>query len=183
MAVTYTNTTTRTYTRARMHLIRVQFRKSFATRFAYTPTCIEALPGAVEEQLVSSLTVYADTSAGESVASVTLRIDWGAHGTSSRRPPRVSIDARSRDDVSPQLEVFEESFEDFVEEQGLVLDRRIELSEACRDDPTRYEATFARLDLVPADPIRWKNKPLGQTERIRGLAEMSAEVQFADDEA
>ena len=181
MAVTYTNTTTRTYTRARMHLIRVQF-KSFATRFAYTPTCIEALPGAVEEQLVSSLTVYADTSAGESVASVTLRIDWGAHDE-LKETTEVSIDARWRDDVSPQLEVFEESFEDFVEEQGLVLDRRIELSEACRDDPTRYEATLARLDLVPADPIRWKNKPLGQTERIRGLAEMSAEVQFADDEA
>lgn len=181
MAQTYTNTTTRTYTRARMHLIRVQF-KSFAMRFGYTPACTEGLPSAVEEQLVSSLTVFANTPAGETVASVTLKIDWVAHDE-LKETTEVSIDARWRDDVSPQLGVFEEGFEDFVEEQGLVLDRRVQLSDACHADPALYEATMERLDLVPADAIRWKNKPMGQSERIRGLAELSAEVQFADDEA
>lgn len=179
MALTYTNTSTRTYTRARMYLIRVQFQ-SFAVRFAYTPGCIEALPSAVEEQLVTSLTVYAKTPSDETVAAVKLRIDWVAHDE-MKETTEVSIDDRWRDDVSPQLDQFEETFMDFVEEQGLIINRRIGLSDACRADPALYQATLERLDLVPGDPIQWKASPVGHAERIQRLGELSAEIQFADD--
>lgn len=180
MAQTYTNTTTRTYTRARMHLIRVQF-KSFAVRFGYTPELVDGLEAALEEQLVSRLVVYANTPEGETAASVSLRIDWVAHDE-LKETKEVSIDSRWRNDVSPQLGVFEESFEDFISEQGLVLDRRVGLSDHCRADPALLAATRVRLGLIPGGPISWKNNPLSQSERIRGLAELSTEILLADDE-
>lgn len=180
MAQTYTNTTTRTYTRARMHLLRVQFL-SFATRFGYTPKFIKELPAAVEERLVSSLSVYANTPSGEAAASVTLRIDWEAHDE-LKETTEVSIDARWNKDVSPQLEVFEETFEDYLEDQGLVLERRVLLSDKVRADPALNEEVMERLNLISAEPIKWKRQPLGQTDRLRALAELSTEIQFADDE-
>jgi hypothetical protein len=180
MAHSYTNTRTQTYTRARMHLIRVQF-KSFASRFHYSDSCIEALPDAIKDGLVSALIVYANNEAGQTVASVDLHIDWTAHDE-LKETLEVTIDARWKDDVSPQVDIFGEGFEEFVASKDLTLNRRVVLSDKCRANPELYEVAMERLGLVPGEKVVWKADPIGQSERLRGLAEMSTGHSYVDDE-
>ena len=40
---------------------------------------------------------------------------------------------------------------------------------------------MTRLDLVDGTPVVWKNKPVGQSERVQRLAEMSTGLNYAED--
>lgn len=178
MTRTFTRTSTRTYTRVRSRLIEVQFI-SFAQRFGYRRW--EELSGVIRERLISGLLVYASNAAGETLASVELSLNWLAHDE-LRETTEVVIDERWQNDVSPQVQLYADNFEEFVKEQSLTLDRRIRLTDACREDALLYKSTMRRLGLVRGTEVNWRASPVGTSERVRGLAELSTGVQYADDE-
>ena len=178
MAETYPSTVTGTFTRARTRLIEAQF-EGFGERFGFA--CAQELPGVIKDQLVEAMIVYARRKNGDVLASVRLSINWLAHGE-FQEITEVSIDEGWNGDVSPHLSAYLENFEGFVTDENLQLDRRVELTLACLQDRARYDATLQRLSLTVVEPAEWGAVPIVASERLRGLAELSTELQYANDE-